>query len=216
MTSPIHEAPEHDWTAASARVMPVLRPPSGGGTRLSEVTDERLSSEGLRTHALPLLDDGPAGLSIGYAIPAGGFDVLVNADHLLAWQVPAAELRAAAMRNLTAWSGEAAWTDEDEGGRRILSSDSGEGGDATRILLPEVRRHLQAELGGGGRVIVGLPERHLLMAAAIGPDDTEFADLLGTFVAEHAASADEPVEPRLFELIDGELQPFQPFEALEK
>ena len=38
----------------------------------------------------PLLDEGPAGLSVVYAIPGVGFDVIVNADHLLSWGVDVA------------------------------------------------------------------------------------------------------------------------------
>jgi uncharacterized protein YtpQ (UPF0354 family) len=205
----IHDTPEHDWALASQQVMPILRPPGGTGTRLASMAEERLAQEGLRTHALPLLDDGPADLSIAYAIRAGGFDVLVNADHLLEWRVTPDELRAAAMANLDRWSAETGWTDEDEGGRRILSSDSGEGGDSARILLAGVRQELERQLGGTGRVVIGLPERHLLMAACVGDADGDFVDMLEAFVVAQAEGADEPVEARLFELADGELRPFE-------
>ena len=55
----------------------------------------------------------------------------------------------------------APWTDEVSGERRLISSDTGNGWDAARILLPEVVAHLVAELGPVGRILVGLPERHL-------------------------------------------------------
>lgn len=205
----IHELPEHDWSVASKQVVPVLRAPGGAGTRLAELGEDRLAQEGLRTHALPLLDDGPAAISIAYAIRAGGFDVLVNADHLLEWGISPTDLRAAAFANLEAWSNGAGWTDDRDGGRRVLSSDTGEGGDAARILLPEVRAHLQAQLGEGCRVLVGLPDRHLLMAVPCRVEDAEFVELFASFVAGQAAGADEAVESRLFELVDGELVPFE-------
>jgi len=233
--APLHEAPEHDWSAAAARLLPLLRGPGTAGTRLADLSPERLASEGLRSHALPVLDDGPAGLSVAYAIRAGGFDALVNADHLLEWHIDPETLRATALRNLDAWSGETGWTDETEGGRRILSSDSGDGADSARILLPAVRRWLETELRTGrapnagigvnatagpnaeaqagadaaatGRVLIGLPDRHLLLATFVGPDDGAFIARFADFVAAMAGAADEPIDGRVFELTAGDLRP---------
>jgi hypothetical protein len=205
---PMAEEPEHDWTAAAERLMPLLRPPGTTGTSLAGVDREQLVGEGLRAHAMPVLDPGPAGLTIAYAIREGGFDVLVNADHLLAWAVGPERLREVALENLRGWSDAAAWTDEAEGRRRLLSSDTGEGSDATRILLPEVRRHLAEQLGADARVLVGLPDRHLLVAGTLHPDDPEFALLFRDFVGAHADDADEPIDRRVFELVNEELVSF--------
>lgn len=202
------DEPEHDWSAASERLMPMLRPPGTSGTALGTVDREHLAREGLRSHAQPVIDEGPVGLVVAYGIAAGGFDVLVNADHLLAWGIDPETLRAAATANLTRWSASAAWTDESEGRRRILSSDTGAGGDAARILLPEVRRHLSSVLGDGARVLVGLPDRHLLVAGSLRPDDPEFASLFADFVGAHAGDADEPIDRRVFELVNDELESF--------
>jgi hypothetical protein len=201
------EAPEHDWAAAASRIMPVLRPAGAPGTALAKLDPESLAREALKSHASPLVDPGPVDLSIAYAMRAESFDVLVNADHLLAWGIEPAVLRATALENLGLWSASAAWTDELSGERRLLSSETGEGGDAARILLPEVRRHIADELGGAGRVLIGLPDRQLLVAGALRPGDDEFAALFATFVAEHSEDADEPIDRRVFELIDGDLRP---------
>ncbi|HEX9551511.1 MAG TPA: hypothetical protein VF971_10495 [Candidatus Limnocylindrales bacterium] len=206
-TSPA-EAPEHDWLAAEAVLMPILRPVGSSGTRIADLDTEALASEGMKTHASPILDDGPSGLSIGYILRAGAFDVHVNADHLLAWGASPAEVRAAAMANLAAWSETAPWTDEMSGQRRLVSSASGGGGDATRILLPEVRADLAATLGPSGRVLIGIPERDLLVAGALVDGDEEFAVLFAEFVRDHAAGADQPLDPRLHEIVGGELRPF--------
>jgi hypothetical protein len=202
------EAPEHDWLAAEAILMPILRPVGTSGTRIADLDTEALASEGMKNHATPVLDDGPSGLSIGYILRVGAFDVHVNADHLLAWGATPDEVRAAAMANLAAWSETAPWTDEASGQRRLISSASGGGGDATRILLPEVRADLTAALGGSGRVLVGIPERDLLVAGALLADDEEFAVLFAEFVRDHAAGADQPLDPRLHEIVGGELRPF--------
>jgi hypothetical protein len=202
----IHEAPEHDWSVARNLVMPLLRATGTHGTRLSELHPDRLATAGLRTHPLPVIDIGPEDLTVGFALRGDGFDVLVNADHLLEWHIGPDELRSVAMANLERWSTGAGWEDEAEGGRRLRSSETGEGHDASRILLPEVRRQLSEALGTEGRVIVGVPERHLLVAGALRPDDEEFGGLFAEFVASRAEGSDEPVDRRVFELVGGELR----------
>ncbi len=189
--------------------MPVLRPGLTTGTRLAGIDPGKLASEGMKTHASPLLDDGPSGLVVGYVLRTGAFDVHVNADHLLEWGATPDELRAVAMANLARWSAAAPWTDEVSGRRRLLSSASGGGGDATRILLPEVRGDLAAALGAGARVLVGIPERDLLVAGAFVADDDEFAVLFAEFIRDHAAGADEPLDPRVHEIVAGELRLFE-------
>jgi hypothetical protein len=94
------------------------------------------------------------------------------------------------------------------GQRRLVSSASGGGGDASRILLPEVRADLAATLGPSGRVLIGIPERDLLVAGALVDGDEEFAVLFAEFVRDHAAGADQPLDPRLHEIVGGELRPF--------
>jgi len=203
------QAPEHDWLAAEAILMPILRPVGTSGTRLGDIDPVRLASEGMKTHAVPILDEGPSGLAVGYVLRAGGFDAHVNADHLLAWGATPAEVRAAAMANLARWSATAPWADEASGVRRLVSSASGDGGDAERILLPEVRAHLAGELGGAGRVLVGIPERDLLVAGGLTVGDEEFAALFAEFVRGHADGSDQPLDRRLHELVDGELRLFE-------
>ncbi|MBA2381721.1 MAG: DUF1444 family protein [Chloroflexi bacterium] len=202
------DTPEHDWGAAAALLVPLLRPTGTGGMPVTEIDPTVLAAEAGRNHSQPLLDEGPCGLAVVYAMPGTGFDVIVNADHLLSWGVSVVDVQDAALRNLAAWSTTAAWTDEVSGERRLISSDTGDGWDASRILLPEVRTKLTAELGSAGRVLIGLPERHVLIAGALRPGDEEFAGMFGEFVVESSGGADEPVDRRVFELIDGRLVEF--------
>jgi hypothetical protein len=204
----IAESPEHDWSAASALLVPLLRPSGTHGINVTEIDAAALAAEASRSHSQPLLDEGPCGLAVVYAMPAIGFDVIVNADHLLSWGVSVEAVQDAALANIAAWSSTAAWTDEVSGERRLISSDTGDGLDAARILLPDVRDKLVAELGGVGRVLVGLPERHLMIAGALRSDDDEFAALFGEFIVESSGGADEPVDRRVFELVDGQLVEF--------
>jgi uncharacterized protein YtpQ (UPF0354 family) len=168
------------------------------------------AGSGLTSHTQPILGDGPCGLLLVYAMAAAGFDVIINGDHLLSWGVGPGAVAEAAMANLATWSSSAAWSDEVSGGRRLLSSASGDGWDAARILLPEVRAHLGRELGATGRVLVGLPERDMLLAGTLRPGDEEFASLFRDFVVEQSGGADEPIDRRVFELVGTELVEFQP------
>jgi uncharacterized protein YtpQ (UPF0354 family) len=198
---------EHSWEAARQLLYPVLRPAGSAGLRLDRLTNPALGAG--RTH--PLIDDGPLDLVVAYALVAAGFDVLATSDHLAAWGVTPAALREAAYRNLAAWSGGAPWSEDADERRRVISSDTGDGWDASRILLPEVRSHLESELGGAGsRVLVGLPARHLLLAGALRPEDPEFAPLFVDFVLEYAGDSDEAIDRRVFELRQGRLILFAP------
>jgi hypothetical protein len=200
-------APEHDWEAARAVLVPLLRPVGTVGLRLADVSRSAFALN-TSSHTLPLLGEGPCGILVVYAIPASGFDVVVNGEHLVSWGVDPAEVHIAAMANLAAWSASAAWTGEESGERRLLSSDTGDGPDATRILLPEVRAHLADTLGAaGGPILIGLPDRHLLVAGASNAADLDFRAHLAGFVADHADGADEPIDRRLFELVGGDLRP---------
>ena len=100
------------------------------------------------------------------------------------------------------------WSDESSGDRRLLSSDTGSGLDAARILLLEVRDHLARELAPAGRVLIGLPDRHVLLAGALRPGDDDFATLVRDYVIEHSADADEPIDRRVFELRGADLVEF--------
>lgn len=207
-TTSAMDSPEHDWERAKALIYPAFRPVGTQGLAIDTFDRDALAGGGATSHAQPMLDVGPAGLPVVYTIDAGAYDIVVNGDHLLSWGVGAEELQDAAMRNLADWSASAPWTDEVSGDRRLVSSDTGAGWDAARILVPEVMAHLAAELGPHGRVLIGLPERHLLTAASLAEGDAEFAGLFATFVLEQSGGADEPIDRRVFELVEGRLVDF--------
>lgn len=206
------EAPEHDWAAAAAHVFPALRPPGTHGVQLAELDEAQLATEGTKKHALALLDPGPADLAVAYVLRTPAFDVVINADHLLTWAISAETLRETAMTNLRAWSASAPWTDELSDGRHLLSSDTGDGGDAARILLPEARAHIAGECGAPARTLVALPDRDLLVAGSLNAADTEFPGQLEAFVLQVVEDAHEPIDRRLFELV-GEQHELVPFGA---
>ncbi len=194
-------APEHDWAAASSVIHPSLRPI---GTRGIDGLSLGVRAGG-GSIGDPLIKAGPAGIPIAYVIPGDGFDVLVGADHMLAWGVGPDRVDQAAMANLARWSADAGWLEEEDGRRRVVWSDSGEGMDAARVLLPDVRAQLSSNLAPARRILVGLPERDLLIAAGLAGGDEEFEGLFADYVAERAHAADEPIDKHLFEIVDGDL-----------
>ena len=139
-TTSMADSPEHDWSAARDLIYPAFRPIGTQGEAMATLDLETLGSG--KNHAQPLIDDGPAGVPVVYALDAGAFDVIVNGDHLRSWGIGAVELQDAALKNLATWSATAPWTDEISGERRLVSSDTGDGWDAVRILLPDFLDHL--------------------------------------------------------------------------
>ena len=206
-TSPA-DMPEQDWSVARDLLYPAFRPVGTQGLAVESFDRESLAAHASQSHSQPLLDVGPAALPVVYTIDAGAYDIVVNGDHLLSWGVEPSEVQDAALRNLAAWSATAPWTDEVSGDRRLISSDTGHGWDAARIMLPEVVAHLVAELGSVGRILIGLPERHLMTAGSLRPGDDDFATLFAEFIVEHSGGADEPIDRRVFELVDGRLVEF--------
>jgi hypothetical protein len=207
-TASIAESPEHDWENARGLLFPAFRPVGMQGLELETLDREALAIHGSKYHAQPLLDQGPAGLPVVYTMDAGGFDIIVNGDHVLSWGVEASAVQDAALANLAAWSATAPWSDEVSGERRLLSSQTGDGWDAARILLPDVVQRIIRELGPLGRILIGLPERHLLTAGSLRQGDDEFASLFAEFIVEQSGGADEPIDRRVFELVDGRLVEF--------
>jgi hypothetical protein len=207
-TTAVADSPEHDWELASALIYPAFRPVGTLGLAIDSIDRGSLLARATLSHAQPLLDQGLAGLPVVYTIAAGGFDIVVNGDHLLSWGVEPRQIQDAAMRNLSTWSASAPWSSEVSGSRHLISSQTGDGCDAARILLPEVVAHLVRELGSFGRILVGLPERHLLIAGSMRPGDDDFAGLFASFIVEQSGDADEPIDRRVFELSDGRLIEF--------
>jgi hypothetical protein len=202
------DAPEQDWGHAKDLLYPAFRPVGTQGLAMESLDRGQLAAHSGQSHAQPLVDEGPAGLPVVYTLNAGAYDIVVNGDHLLSWGVEPSDIQDAALRNLASWSATASWTDEVSGERRLISSDTGDGWDAARILLPDVVEHIVAELGSLGRIMIGLPERHLLTAASLRPDDPDFASLFADFIVEQSGAADEPIDRRVFELVDGRLVDF--------
>lgn len=201
--------PEHEWSAARTVVFPLLRPAGGDGVAVDQLST--ISLAGSLANTAPVMREGPVGLAIVYGIAAQGFSVLVNAEHVLAWGISGDVLHEAAMTNLAEWSAQAEWVEERTDERWLLSSATGDGYDASRILLPEARERITRLAEGteaGTRILIGLPDRDLLVAAPLHAGETEFAEIFGEFLAEQYAAAIMPIAEHALELRGPELVDF--------
>jgi len=201
---PASLSPEHDWSAAVDLLFPVLRPVGTVGLPLGAIATPAQVAGDSRN----LVEAGPCGLVVAFAMDVGRFHVLVHGDHLASWNVMPADVRDRAYANLAAWSRRAPWSEDTSGRRRVVSSDTGDGWDTSRILLPEAVDEIVRRVGPGARLLVGLPGHDLLIAGSLFDDDLEFAALFADFVLEYAGGSDEPIDRRVFELVDGQLVEF--------
>ena len=76
---PGSHAPEQEWSVAAGLIVPALRPVGTQGVPLSEIDPDALAESAGKTHTQPLLEEGPCGLAVVYAMAGGGFDVIVLA-----------------------------------------------------------------------------------------------------------------------------------------
>ena len=81
--------------------------PEPVGIRLADVDRSRDGPEHLEPYPAARSAMAPADLAVVYAIPASGFDVVVNGEHLVSWGVEPADVHAAAMANLARLVGRA-------------------------------------------------------------------------------------------------------------
>ena len=189
------------------RVFPSLRPGDTQGAPLDDLDEARLQHEGMKKHALPLVDPGPADLSIVYVLREPSYDVVVNAEHLLTWAIDAQTLRDAAMANLRAWSATAPWSDELDGQRRLLSRPTPATAATPRGSC--CRRSAgtsRASAAGRRGCSIALPDRDLLIAGSLHPGDGEFAEQFAAFVRDLIDGAHEPIERGLFELVGDDFE----------
>ena len=57
-------------------------------------------------------------------------------------------------------------------------------------------------------MLIGLPDRDLLVASRLAAEDADFADHFAAFVGDQCEGADEPIDRRMFELRGGQLVEF--------
>ena len=191
------ELPERatkDFADLADRIYPMLKP--------IELLVE------VRERKLPMLvyREFLADLIVTYVIDEGRSVAFINDDHLDAWSVSAQEVHEQALENLrvrTQARIDYVTTGEDE--HRLFIFNSGDGYDATRLLLTNVLTSWANEIPGN--LVIGIPNRDFLIA---------FSDVDGDILRNiaHQIQADSAqraygLTDQLFTLTDGQVREYE-------
>jgi uncharacterized protein YtpQ (UPF0354 family) len=171
------------------RVLPMLKPIS----LLNAVREQGLPLLAYR----PLVGD----LMVTYVVDEGSSVAFLNEGHLQRWGIGEQTLWTAALRNLRAKP----WRPNPGvigvGNASLLLFSSGDGYDATRVLLPELFMEFAASIHG--TLVIGVPSRDLLIAFS--DADPRIFMRIQAQVETDARAEGHPLSPQLLTYQQGEL-----------
>ena len=178
------------FEALRDRILPMLKP----AQLLKEAARRGLP----RPASRPFLGD----LIVTYVVEEPQRLVYLNERHLERWTVGEAHLHEVALPNLRRRTKERGkFTVSGDEAQPLIIAASGDGFDATRILLPELLDNWQRHMPG--RLLIAVPTRDLLVAFS--DDDTEVVERIARQVARDATGVNG-LTAELFCLTDGELR----------
>lgn len=159
--------------------------------------------QAVHAHQLPMLAHRPflAGLAITYVVDERGSVTYINEQHTAHWQIDPADLHAQALENLRQRSARSGYTTLGSGEQRLFISNTQDGYDAARLLLPDLLEPWA--LAFSGRLLIGIPNRDFLVAfsAADPTIAANVAHQIAHDVLQHPAGLTD----RLFTLVAGEI-----------
>lgn len=197
---------------------------------IGEVVDEtqarlddglsQTSFEEVRAHLMPLLKGRselrtydfepaqtpfPGRLAVVYAVDAVDAFTLVRPEDVERWGTSVPELHELALDNLLAQTNEEEpLLCEPSGSQQLCGWASGDGYDATRMIVPELREQIVEELGGPAAYAVPMEDVYLALALDVltnGNTEKLFrAELQRSF-----QTSDDPLSPDVFVERGGEL-----------
>ncbi len=190
VAAPPPERTLSDFERLRSRILPMLKP--AGLIREAE-------RRGLpRPASRPFLGD----LIVTYVIEEPQRLVYLNENHLERWTIGAQHLHEAALPNLQKRTVERArFTISGDANQPLIVAASGDGFDATRILLPELLDNWQRHMPG--TLLLAVPHRDLLLAFS--NDDSDVVERIAAQVRRDAAG-DNGLTDQLFCFSDGELR----------
>lgn len=141
---------DHEFAALSDRVCLMLKP------------IELLAT--VRERNLPMLvyREFLADLIIVYVIDEERSVSFINEEHLEHWDITEQDLHAKALDNLRLRTIDVAYTSVGEGDQRLFIFNSGDGYDASRLLLTDMLTEWANTLPGN--IVIGIPNRDFLIA----------------------------------------------------
>jgi uncharacterized protein YtpQ (UPF0354 family) len=177
-----------DYAELAGRVYPILKPI----LMLAEVRERNLPMLAYREFL--------ADLMIAYVIDEERSFAYINEDHLERWNISVQDLHDQALANLRRRTDEQVkYTTVGEGEQRLFIFNSGDGYDATRLLLADVLAAWAREVPG--HLVIGIPNRDFLIAFS--DANSEILRGVAAQVQSDAAQREYGLTEQLFTLADG-------------
>lgn len=182
-----------DFAVVAAQVRPMLKP-------VALLLDVRE-----RGVPLPVYREFMADLIITYVIHETNRAAYITDDHLRRWGINAAQLHARAVQNLQRVTDGVQSVTSGVGDQRLFMFNSGDGYDATRLLLTDVLAGWAAKVPGN--LVVGVPERDFLIAFSDANQDILRA--ISAQIAADAVSKAHGLTEQLFTLARGTISVYE-------
>ena len=177
-----------DYVELSGRVYPILKPIE----MLAEVRERKLPMLAYREFL--------ADLMIAYVIDEERSFAYINEDHLERWGISVQDLHEQAIENLRRRTDDrVTYTTVGAGEQQLFIFNSGDGYDATRLLLADVLADWAKEVPG--RLVIGIPNRDFLIAFS--DANSEVLRGVAAQVQSDAAQREYGLTEQLFTLVNG-------------
>jgi uncharacterized protein YtpQ (UPF0354 family) len=182
-----------DYDTLSERIYPMLKPIS----MLADVTERKLP--------MLVFEQFLADLIITYVIDEPKSVVFINENHLERWQVNQRDIHAQALANLRRRTVEERdYTVAGSGDQQLFIWNTGDGYDATRLLLSDVLAKWQTQIGGN--LVIGIPNRDFLIAFS--DNDRSVVENIARQLQHDARTQPYPLTDRLFTVLQGQVREY--------
>ncbi|MBK9943633.1 MAG: DUF1444 family protein [Kouleothrix sp.] len=182
-----------DYAALAGSIYPMIKPLE----MLVEVRERRLPMLAYRE----FLSD----LMIAYVIDEGHSVAYINEDHLERWEVSVQDLHQRAIENLRSRTAEkVTYTSVGAGEQRLFIFSSGDGYDASRLLLSDILAGWAREIPGN--LVIGIPNRDFLIAFS--DANPEILRAVAAQVQADSAQRQYGLTDQLFTLVTGAVKEY--------
>jgi uncharacterized protein YtpQ (UPF0354 family) len=154
----------------------------------------------------PASSEAPGDLSVVYVVDTGDSTTVVRPEDVERWGTSVEELHEVALANLQRQ------TDEDEpllcepsGAWELCGWSTSDGYDATRMIVPGLRRQIVREYEGAPAVYAVPMDNVFVALPRLAIEQGNSEELLRTKVQRDFQTSDNPISPELFVEKDGEL-----------
>jgi uncharacterized protein YtpQ (UPF0354 family) len=163
--------------------------------KLMPVLKRRVDAQRAKGAAVTPFDD----LDVVYAVQGERFFTVATEDDLQRWGKSTGDIQSLALSNLERQTNaEQKLLCEPSGGQKLCGWASGDGYDATRMLVPGLRRQIVKELGGPA--VYAVPLESVFVALT-----RNYAPVIKGNVLQQFTTGKNPLSPELFEERNGRL-----------